>query len=88
MNEQIDFIWSSKKEYNALYPLFIYFSSKNSISSNLIKIHKNKLLNDVTISKISNYVIIAHSHTYYRLIRFGWKGKFIYRISAPTVTSS
>ena len=78
MNEQIDFIWSSKKEYNVLHPLFEFFSSKNSIKSNLIKIHKNKLVNSVTISKISNYVIIAHSHTYYRLIRFGWKGKFIY----------
>ena len=78
MNDKIDFIWSSKKEYNALYPLFNFFSKKNNIKTRLIKIHKNKLLNSFTISNLSYYVIISHSHTYYRLKKFGWNGKFIY----------
>ena len=78
MAKQIDFIWSSKKEYNALYPLYDFFKSKNSNPTKLIKIHRNKFVNFIAKIKISHYVIISHSHTYYRLINYGWKGEFIY----------
>ena len=78
MNEKIDFVWSSKKEYNAIYPLFKFFSLKDSTTSRLIKIHKNKFLNKLTGSKFSHYVVLAHSHTYYRLTNSGWNGEFIY----------
>jgi len=78
MNEKIDFVWSSKKEYNAIYPLFKFFSLKDSTTSRLIKIHKNKFLNKLKGSKFSNYVVLAHSHTYYRLTNSGWNGEFIY----------
>lgn len=78
MNNKIDFVWSSKKEYNALEPLFIYFKKHKSIKVNFIKIHKNKLINYFTLPKISYYVILSHSQTYYRLINNKWKGEFIY----------
>tara|TARA_Y100000590_G_C15720527_1_gene1013402 strand:- start:1167 stop:2243 length:1077 start_codon:yes stop_codon:yes gene_type:complete len=78
MNNKIDFVWSSKKEYNALEPLFLYFISQKKVKVNFIKIHKNRLVNYVSLPKISYYVVISHSHTYYRLKKYGWKGEFIY----------
>ena len=78
MLSQIDFIWSSKKDFNALSPLYNYFSLKNKSYYKFYKIHRNKLLNKIKTPKISKYVIISHSHTYYRLTKYGWKGEFFY----------
>tara|TARA_Y100001970_G_C14205071_1_gene843498 strand:+ start:1185 stop:2261 length:1077 start_codon:yes stop_codon:yes gene_type:complete len=78
MHSNIDFIWSSKKDYNAIMPLYNYFSKHSRLKYRIIKIHKNKYLNKIKNLKISHYTIISHSHAYYRLKNYGWDGEFFY----------
>ena len=78
MHSNIDFIWSSKKDYNALFPLYNYFIKKNKLKYRLIKIHKSKLLNRIKNRDIAKYTVISHSHAYDRLKNCGWDGKFFY----------
>ena len=78
MHSNIDFIWSSKKDYNALFPLYNYFIKKNKLKYRLIKIHKSKLLNRIKNRDIAKYTVISHSHAYDRLKNYGWDGKFFY----------
>ena len=75
-NKELDFVWSSKKDYNSLYPLYKKFTNKGW-DCNLVKVHRNKLLN-FRIKKLSNFIVLAYSATYYRLVNSGWNGKFIY----------
>jgi len=74
--KKIDFIWSSKKDYNSLRPLYKKFID-NGWNCKLVKVHRNRFLN-YKIKKISNIIVIAYSGTYYRLIKSKWKGEFIY----------
>ena len=49
----IDFIWSSQKEYFSLKPL--YLESKNvGLNTRLLKIHRNKIRNYIKISNLSD----------------------------------
>ena len=70
----LDFLWSSKKDYNSLRPLYRKFVD-NGWQCRLLKIHRNKYLN-YKIKNISKFIVLAYSGTYYRLIKSGWDGKY------------
>tara|TARA_Y100001960_G_scaffold322872_1_gene400217 strand:+ start:1944 stop:3017 length:1074 start_codon:yes stop_codon:yes gene_type:complete len=74
--KKIDFVWSSKKDYNSLVPLHRKFI-ENGWDCRLQKVHRNKLLNH-SIKHLSSLIVIAYSGTYYRLKKSGWNGEFVY----------
>ena len=76
-NYDIDFCWSSQKEYFSLKPLFIE-SKKMGINSRFIKIHKSKLLNYFKFSNLSKTIVISHDQSLKRAKKIGWKGAYIY----------
>lgn len=73
----IDFIWSSQKEYFSLKPLYDK-SKKLSLETRLIKIHRNRIRNHLTISNLSRNVVISHDEPLKRIKKLGWDGNHIY----------
>ena len=73
----IDFIWSSQKEYFSLKP--IYKESKNlNLNTRLLKVHKSKIRNYLKKLNLSEHVVISHDAPLKRIQKMGWKGKYIY----------
>ncbi len=76
-NYEIDFCWSSQKEYFSLKPLYIE-SKKMNLNTRLLKIHKSKIRNRFNFSNLSNYIVISHDQALKRARKFGWDGHYIY----------
>ena len=55
----IDFIWSSQKEYFSLKPLY-HESQKIGLKTRLLKVHRSKIRNYIKISNLSNNIVISH----------------------------
>ena len=55
----LDFLWSSKKEYFSLKPLYIE-AKKQGIDTRFKKIYKNIIKNYFINNNISEYVVILH----------------------------
>jgi len=73
----IDFIWSSQKEYFSLKPL--YKKSKEfGLKTRLLKIHKSKIRNRIKISNLSKNIVISHDQALKRIKNLGWRGSYIY----------
>ena len=73
----IDFVWSSQKEYFSLKPL--YKESKNfGLKTRLLKIHKSRIRNYIKISNLSKTIVISHDDPLKRIKKMGWMGKYIY----------
>ena len=73
----IDFIWSSQKEYFSLKPL--YEESKNfSLETRFFKVHRNKIRNFFSIPQLANNVVISHNEPLNRVKKMGWNGCYIY----------
>jgi len=73
----IDFVWSSQKEYFSLKPL--YEESKNfKLKTRILKIHKSRIRNYIKISNLSKTIVISHDEPLKRIRKMGWKGKYIY----------
>ena len=73
----IDFVWSSQKEYFSLKPL--YKESKNfGLKTRLLKIHKSRIRNYIKISNLSKTIVISHDEPLKRIKKMGWRGKYIY----------
>ena len=73
----IDFVWSSQKEYFSLKPL--YKESKNfGLKTRLLKIHKSRIRNYIKISNLSKTIVISHDEPLKRIKKMGWSGKYIY----------
>ena len=73
----IDFIWSSEKEYFSLKPLY-QESKKFKLNSRLLKVHRSKIRNYIKISSLSKTVAISHDKPLKRIKKMGWNGKYIY----------
>ena len=76
-SHNIDFIWSSQKEYFSLKPLYEE-SKKHNLNTRLLKTHKSKIRNYFKISNLSENVVISHDSPLKRIKKMGWKGKYIY----------
>tara|TARA_X000001036_G_scaffold10641_1_gene9421 strand:- start:3713 stop:4786 length:1074 start_codon:yes stop_codon:yes gene_type:complete len=76
-NYDIDFCWSSQKEYFSLKPLFIE-SKKMGMNTRLLKIHRSKFLNYLKFSNLSKNIVISHDQALKRAKKLGWKGSYIY----------
>lgn len=76
-SHKIDFIWSSRKEYFSLKPLYEE-SQKHKLQTRLLKIHKSKIRNYFKISNIAENVVISHDSPLKRIKKLGWEGKYIY----------
>ena len=73
----IDFLWSSTKEFFSLKPLFE--EAKNlKWNVRFLKVRRNRILNIISIKKISPYIIISHDTPLKRIKKIGWQGKYIY----------
>lgn len=75
---ELDFVYSSTKDFNALMPLYNFCKKEKSVQARIMKIHKSRLQNKIKNKKISKYVILSHSHAYYRLKNSKWDGEFFY----------
>ncbi len=76
-NYNIDFCWSSQKEYFSLKPLYIE-SQKMNLNTRLLKIHKNRIRNYFNFSNLSNHIVISHDQALRRVQKLGWRGSYIY----------
>ena len=74
---KLDFIWSTKKGYASLKPLYD-FMVKKGWETCIYHIHKLPIRNFRTIRKLSNIVVIAFDEPLKRIKRSGWDGKYIY----------
>ena len=73
----IDFVWSSQKEYFSLKPL--YEESKNyNLKTRILKIHKSRIRNYLKNPNLSKTIVISHDEPLKRIKKTGWKGKYIY----------
>ena len=73
----VDFIWSSQKEYFSLKPLYNE-SQKIGLNTRLLKVHRSKIRNYIKISNLSNNIVISHDQALKRIKKLGWKGSYIY----------
>lgn len=73
----VDFIWSSQKEYFSLKPLY-YESQRVGLNSRLLKLHRSTIRNYIKISNLSKNIVISHDQALKRARRLGWKGSYIY----------
>ena len=74
---QIDFVWSSQKEYSSIFPLYSIMKSAGW-KTNIYKIYKHRFRNKNTLKKLSSRIIISFDLPLTRLRNCGWVGKFIY----------
>ena len=74
---KLEFLWSSKKEYFSLKPLYIE-AKKQGIDTRFKKIYKNIIKNYFINNNISEYVVISHDTPLKRIKKIGWNGKYIY----------
>ena len=73
----IDFVWSSQKEYFSLKPLYEE-SKKFNLETRILKIHKSRIRNYLKNSNLSKTIVISHDEPLKRIKKMGWNGKYIY----------
>ncbi|MBT3300124.1 MAG: hypothetical protein HN657_06765 [Candidatus Marinimicrobia bacterium] len=75
-NSQLDFIYSSEKEYASLLPLFQHCQSID-MSTRMVKIHRRNIFKRY-IRELAPHVVVAYDRVIPQIKNAGWKGKTIY----------
>tara|TARA_B100001115_G_scaffold183867_1_gene184088 strand:+ start:933 stop:2015 length:1083 start_codon:yes stop_codon:yes gene_type:complete len=73
----LDFVWSSQKEYFSLKPLY-HESQKIGLNTRLFKVHRNRIRNYIKITNLSKNIVISHDQALKRVKKLGWNGSYIY----------
>ena len=75
----LDFVWTSDKEYSSLLPIYKYMK-KNvpSINTNFVKIKKFLIQNKKIKKTLSIIIVISHDRPLKRLKKIDWEGIYIY----------